>query len=279
VTTSGSSLIGWLVGVTLLLSLVLLTDGCSREADEPNDGLVDRGSAPAAAVRIRGASARQAMALRSVLAGMGKTRITRVDFEDARAHWSRPGVSLILSARRANDQRAEWEQGLAAAVFRDRAYARKLPPVIAASSKQMHGGSSIAGKPDPAFRPYLRRDSDQVAQRIRDAARANGSEVDQLVLLQPDGLAPFIRLRVEDPARFLAERWHPFLVALEDDMGRYEGHFIELSGSNGRPVARFFGVTRSHWGGSWHQERLSGCAIFSLGTPIGYSPPRCPVEE
>jgi hypothetical protein len=188
-------------------------------------------------------------------------------------------VSLILFARRANDQRAEWEQGLAAAVFRDRAYARKLPPVIAASSKQMHGGSSIAGKPDPAFRPYLRRDSERVAERIRNAARANGVEVDQLVLPQPHGLAPFIRLRVEDPARFLAERWHPFLVALEDDMRRYEGHFIELSGTNGRPVAGFFGVARSHWGGSWHQERLSGCTIFSLSTPIGYSPPPCPVEE
>jgi hypothetical protein len=62
-------------------------------------------------------------------------------------------------------------------------------------------------------------------------------------------------------------------------MRRYEGHFIELSGTNGRPVAGFFGVARSHWGGSWHQERLSGCTIFSLSTPIGYSPPPCPVEE
>jgi hypothetical protein len=92
-----SSLIGWLVGAALL-SLVLLTTGCSHEAEKANDGLVDRGSARAAAVGIRGASVRQAVALRSVLAGMGKTRITRIDFEEARADWSRPGVSLILFA-------------------------------------------------------------------------------------------------------------------------------------------------------------------------------------
>ena len=264
---------------TVLLLFVALVAGCSDEGEKSSDGLVERNRSRADAVRIKGASARQAVALRSVLAGMGKTRITRVDFEDARAHWSRPGVSLILFARPARDQRAGWEQELVAAVFRDRAYARKLRPVIAAGSRELQGGNSIADRPDPTFRPYRRADSEQVAERVREAAHENGAEVGQLVLLQPEGLAPVIRLRVDDPARFLSERWGPFLDALNEDMRRYEGHFIELLGVRGRPVARFFGVARSHWGGSWHQERLSGCALFSLSMPLGYTPPSCPIEE
>lgn len=84
-------------------------------------------------------------------------------------------------------------------------------------------------------RLFGRADGRHVATQIRRAARLSGASLDQLILLQPQGLAPVIRLRVSDPVRLLRERdersW-----PLDEDRIHYEGEYFELVDHERRPI-------------------------------------------
>jgi hypothetical protein len=247
------------LGCAALAVLVAALCGCSGGGpDSGDDPLVMRQDPAAMNVSINGASAAQRRELGWVLAGMGQTRITSVTLDNRRP-WTK-GVGMGLDARAGKeDRRAVWEQMLVAAVFRDRSAARRLPRVIWVSSPQMLGGASIEYRPPLRVRLFRPGDAERVAQGIRRAARVSGAHLDELILLQPEGVAPIVRLRVDDPVRFFRERYDRFLSVLNDDRIHYEGEYLELVDGAGRPVWRSYGVARLHWGGSWQRRDLADC--------------------
>jgi len=243
----------------------------------PPAALVHRDHARAAAVPITGATPAQRRVLRSILAGMGRTRITRIELSDAAGGWPEGDVVVFRGAR--NDLRAEWEAHLVGGVFRDRSLRERLPKVavVAAAS----GASSVArAKPDSSFHPFRAEDAASVLAGVERAARRSGADLEEVQLLQPEGLAVAARLRVEQPARFLSEDLHTIFEELDADTARYEGRYLEIVDRRGRPVLNEFGASRLHWGGGGPVDRrYSGCAFLGISAPVGYKPPPCPVED
>src|SRR5215210_8200959 len=245
-----------------------------------NHALVPRDEVRAAAIPIIGATPAQRRILKSILSGMGTTRITRIEVSKAGGRWPH-GQLVSFDATRRTDVRAEWEQGLVAGVFRDRSVEEGLPKLSVFGSRQMQGASAMArARPDPSFKPFQSDDAAHVVAGVEKAADRSNASVDRIALLQPAGLAVAIRLHVDDPARFLSERWLTLLGVLNEDTARYEGRFLEVTDARGKPFVQDFGASRLHWGGSRHDRRYSGCAQFGLtGGRIGYDPPPCPVES
>lgn len=187
---------------------------------------------------------------------MGNTLITSAHI-DVSADDGRKRVGLGFGASRTEDRRALWEEMLVAAVFHERSAARGLPRVVWVSSPQIRPGEHIVDRaPRGSVRWFTRAEAQPLAQRVRHAVAGSGAHLDELVLLQPHGLAPLIRLRVNDPVRFMRERYQNLLAALDDDRIRYEGEFLEIVDGSGRPVWQTFGVTRIHWGHHWYLTRL-----------------------
>jgi hypothetical protein len=265
--------------VGAIAAVVVLLCGCSGgDSETADDSLINRADSVPTRVRITGASEAQRRELRWVLAGMGESRVTSVHVDTTRAPMK--GAGLGLDARGGKeDRRAAWEQMLLAAVFRDRSAERGLPRVVWVSSPQMLGGASIAYRPPLRVRLFGRADGRRVAARIRRAASLSGASLDQLILLQPNGLAPVIRLRVRDPVRFLRERYERFLAALDEDRIHYEGEFFELVDREGRPIWRTYGVARIHWGGHWARSDLASCWRETTRRPRGRSPAPCRIDR
>ncbi len=258
-----------------------LAAGCMGDDTTSASALVARDEARASSVRITGASSSQRRLLRSILAGMGNTRITEIDIRATTRPRLPDGQAMSLHAKHDDDLRAGWEQMLVAGVFSERSGLLALPPIATAGSRQIRGSMTIgATKPDPRFKPFRRDDAGAVLDGIERAARRSGAKLERVELLQPEGLAVAARLRVEQPARYLSERLDVLFEELDSDTARYEGRYLEVVDGRGRPVLKEFGVSRLHWGGGGPvDKRYAGCAFLGLSRPSGYDPPPCPVEQ
>lgn len=256
----------------------LVAAGCLGDDEGgPPSALVERDQARAASVPITGATSGQRRLLRSILAGMGRTRISRIELSDARGRWPDGDVVALRTAR--GDLRADWEAHLVGGIFRDRSLEQGLPNVAVVAS--WSGASTTArSKPDARFRPFDADDAAAVVSGIERAAKRGGAELERVELLQPEGLAVAARLRVTRPGRFLSERLDTVFEDLDGDTARYEGRYLEIVDRRGRPVLKEFGVSRLHWGGGGPVDRrYAGCVFLGIAPAVGYEPPSCPVDE
>jgi hypothetical protein len=208
---------------------------------------------------------------------MGRTRIRRIELSEARGDWPEGDVVVFRTAR--GDLRADWEAHLVGGVLRDRSLRDGLPRIAVVAS--WSGASSVARfEPDSRFRPFGVTEVGAVVAGVERAAQRSGAELERVELLQPEGLAVAIRLRVTKPARFLSEDLDTVFEELDADTARYEGRYLEVVGPQGRPVLEEFGASRLHWGGGGPvDKRYAGCAFLGISAPMGYKPPPCPVED
>ena len=92
-------------------------------------------------------------------------------------------------------------------------------------------------------------------------------------MLRPEGLAPVIRVRADDPPRFL-RMGMPALRAAIGDQAAYDGVYIELDGRGGRPLEITTNLGRGVRSGSIWIHR--GCDGFDHGVlssqPVGAPP-------
>jgi hypothetical protein len=260
------------------IAAAFLMAGCMGDDDsEGVSALVKRDATRAAGIPITGASPAQRRVLRSILAGMGRTRIEGIELSEATGRW--PDGDLVLFRVPRDDLRAEWDSHLVGGVFRDRSLTERLPTVAVVAAA--HGASNVArANPDSSFRPFRAEDANAVLAGVEHAARKSGAELERVELLQPEGLAVAARLQVSKPARFLSERWQTLVHELDADTARYEGRYLEIVDGRGRPVLEEFGVSRLHWGGGGPADRrYAGCVFIGISPPMSYDPPPCPVER
>lgn len=261
------------------IAVALLIAGCMGDDDSGRVSapVVERDAARAAGIPIAGATPAQRRVLRSILAGMGHTRIERIELSEATGRWPDGDVVLFRAPR--DDLRAEWESHLVGGVFRDRSLAERLPTVAVVAAG--YAWSNVArAKPDSSFRPFRADDANAVLAGLERAARKSSAELERVELLQPEGVAVAARLRVSKPARFLSERWQTLVHELDADTARYEGRYLEIVDGRGHPVLEEFGASRLDWGGGGPvDKRYAGCVFLGIAPATSYDPPPCPVED
>jgi hypothetical protein len=142
-----------------------------------------------------------------------------------------------------------------------------LPPVTAVESSL--GGSRIhigmRAKPTAWSPSALKRE-------IASAAKGQDASVTILRVADLNGRpVTRLRLRVYDPARFLAQRLSLVLAALPDFEA---GHFVEVTDAGG--YLALLAAGGSGWGMGGSAQALESCGPAAPSYPIGYEPRPCP---
>ncbi len=224
---------------------------------------------PADATRITGGSPSQRHELRALLRALGSTGIAKLAIGPAGHPWtSRSKDAVVLrSTPRAKDRASEWEGIVISDEFAARSARAGLPPVVA--SEGAFGGMRI----NIGYRPKLPRWSPAAVRRaIEAAARAQDATVTELRVATLNGRpAVRLQLRVDDPARFLAQRFSLVMTALPEHGA---GRFVEVVDPAGNLVNVSAGAGNLGMGGT--AEAYESCGPGGFSHPVGYQPRPCP---
>jgi hypothetical protein len=237
---------------------------------------------PVSAVKtpVIGGTATQRRLVREALAGL-TTRFDGVELNPP-ARRVRPAIKgdvqmVVLTS--STDLRTEWESWLLAGAFNQLAYDHGVRGAIWLDGP---GGGGRLGSWTPPNKvvphgpPRRGGDARKLSATIRDAAARARVAHEDFEILQPYGLAPFIKLRASDPAAFLRYRLDTFAHAL-DRSGTYEGTYLLVVDEEGEYVWSSAGASRCCGGAAGIRPDLAGCRMVSLSTPVeAPPPPRCP---
>jgi hypothetical protein len=210
-------------------------------------------------VEIAGGTSEQQDLLRTILSRMPDNSLTRVSVAPE-TRMGETGVGLAIEALPGDFPRSDWEKMLVASAFRALSADRGLPPVVGLPS------------PQAGYSPTSET-ATEVEAKIRAAAGAAGAEVVQLQIYQPDGIAPAVILKVDDPGAFLKDRARAFLDASGNQSLNYEGMFIGVVDSNGAFVWETARNLLAMEGSVGTRPDLLGCSpIINLDTVPGPCP-------
>jgi hypothetical protein len=229
--------------------------------------------------QIEGASPEQLEILREILAGLGSARITGVvvrEFDPGHEGDLPPppgpyGDEIVV-ATPPGDNRGRWEAGLLARSFVRRSQSAGLTRV---ASFGYAGGATGLDSVRPAAAPL---DADAIVRLRAEVAAAPGeATLEGIDVLQPQGHAFAIAVRVDEPHAFLRSESRTFLTCLSEWREQCDGIYAEIRDADPSPamtVGWFQGAGFSSWRGE-----VECCAPF-LGLSRGISwqgPPPCPV--
>ncbi|HVM16684.1 MAG TPA: hypothetical protein VM290_03805 [Gaiellaceae bacterium] len=211
---------------------------------------------------------------------MRSTSISRVEIEPARPEWKpfeEGSVQIALAAGREDEQRAYWEELLVAGAFRDRSAEANVPPVVAVEagrfgSSRIGPGDGIRLDPAATGAPTVR---EGIADELAEAAAGHGAEIEEIEVLQPYGQAFAVTVRVDDPARFLLERFGEMLDGFFWDQ-ELDGGYVLVRDAGGDFVLEAFYATRISAGGHRVRPDLEGCNPIPHSRPALSQPPPCP---
>jgi hypothetical protein len=142
-----------------------------------------------------------------------------------------------------------------------------LPPVVATQSVFAGSRINIGYRPKPP-----RWSPDAVRHEIEAAARRQDSTVTVLRVGSLNSRPVIrLRLRIDDPARFLAQRLSLVLAALPEATS---GRFVEVTDPAGYLVLLSAGG--GNWGMGGTAEAFESCGPGGFSRPVGYEPPPCP---
>jgi hypothetical protein len=223
---------------------------------------------PADRTRITGGSPAQQAELRDILRAVAPTGLETLAIEPATHPWtSRARHAVVLRIEpRITDRESEWEGQVVGQAFAIASSRAGLPQVIALQSELGGTRMSFTQRARPRQSPAA------IARAVEAAARRYDARVTVLSIDEVDG-RPVVRLRlhVDDPARFLAQRYGLVYATLPQGDG---GHFIEVTDAAGKLASLSAGV--GNWGMGGNSERLQSCGPSAISYPVGYQPPPCP---
>lgn len=231
--------------------------------------------------RITGGSTAQRDLLREILAGVGGT-IPRAAIVQPESYWHphKGDVAIQLEGGEHTLPR----QHLVAGAFVDRSEQAGLPNVVAA---EVTGDGFPVGR-DPGVtsvpneRPVVVGEEEAVRlnDALADAASAAGARLRSLRILEPWGTAAEVTLEVDDPAPFLARRYHEFKRRSRSVWGAFsEGWSLEVVDGAGGLVLHDSQAARVFSTSSFVREDLEGCVSLGMSRPSTWSPPPCPARR
>jgi hypothetical protein len=193
--------------------------------------------------------------------------------------FDRRDVKVGFALRDERPMLARWKATLAAGAFRDRSFELGLRRVMAVEIRgwgMSRLGTGRARDDGPSGVPAAAPGDALVLEaRIREAAAAAGVEIVALRVLEPLGIAPAVRLRVSDPAGFLAHRARVFLDAFGEYSKDHDGMFVQGIDVEGEAFWTVATSSRIPEQTERLRADLAGC--FRVIEPAyEYEPPPCP---
>ena len=259
------------------LAVALLLIGCGPATESPSRDTAASVSPEEVTTKIVGATPKQELVLREILAGLGgetgiRSVVIRPDVD---------GVAIDPHVDSRDSVRGEWEVWLLANAFGDRSRELQLQPVTAVYVNGELDSTHYFGPAEPRD-PIT---AEALEQKVRAAARKTEASIDRLQLLRPNNPAVAVRLKVDDPASFIDQRAYIFRsIVGTPDVTRYDGLFIELMDADGELAWSYSQAVSEDgeealWG--FVRPELAGCdhGHSSFHGPRN-KPPRapCPVE-
>jgi hypothetical protein len=279
------------------LALAVLMTGCGPARDSPQAG----GDSPVSVASIApsevtttivGGSSAQQDELREILAGMGPTRFQSVEVVTPEPAWGphpEDAVALVVPVGE-SDLLGQWQSWLLVHAFAARSRALGLPAVTHLAERR-GGVDAEEGLgpvlPEGQSHPTL-AEAERAAERARRAAERHGAEVVRIEILQPDGYAFYVELRVtKEPARFLRDGLPRVLGLVGGPVPfagetPYAGDYSLILDGEGEQIwegaEAKFGDGSFQIGGAARWD-LEGCSPFFRGGPPGRGPPPCPADS
>jgi hypothetical protein len=224
---------------------------------------------PGAETRITGGSKVQRAELGRIVRAIGPTGLGALTVEPATHRWTsrHRGAVFLAYTRRAKDIESWWEAQVIGQAFAIQSARASLPPVTAVEGDLGGGRITIGrrGNP-PRWSPVA------ITRAVETAARGQHAAVTVLRVVALNGRpVTRLRLRVRDPARFLAQRLPLILAALPD----YDaGQFVEVTDTRGNLALVAGQFVNGGMGGS--VPPFQSCGPFTSTGTVGYDPPPCP---
>jgi hypothetical protein len=221
-------------------------------------------------VTLSGASAPQKALMREILAGMGRTLITRISITPppkSLGDWPRAATYVNVIAGGGPKGAGEWQSWLFKGAFGDFSLKRHLPP--------MFRFIPLAAPP-PATAAGATALAASVRQAVSDTAGKSGVQVASLQILRPDGLAVALVLQVSDPASYMKNELLSLLQRVRGGKPELDGTYLALEDSSGSVVWNAYQSARMGSGSDFARSDLAGCNPIIHFGPDGYSLPSCP---
>jgi hypothetical protein len=261
--------------------VALAAAGCG--GDDDNNEATESRPAPKLGntTVVEGGSPRQRKLLRSVVRGMEKTTVKRIEFGRAAATRkgdARAAVIVSFTTAPGRSARRQWEQWIVTGAFSRRLDAAGLPAEVQASGRDgaFTARPKLRGQPDP--QPLSRRQEAMVVRRIRNAAKRSGGNVVRVEVHRPYGVAVAVSVAPKNPARFLKTRLRELLTKLGAHRRRLEGIYLAVLDRDRRLALEWGSWTRNPAGAYWVRRDLADCSPIAQSEPPGAEPPpSCPV--
>lgn len=218
---------------------------------------------------ISGGTQSQQALLREIVTAMQPTVIEKIKITG-----SGNDVALHFTALSGQLSPAFWQEGIAAAAFRDRANAAGDNLRVSIFGGDANGvllNNHGPASPLPSVQP------DDVAaarQLFEKAAAKTGVSFSELAIHQPDGIAVLATFKSDDPASFLVHQMPTFLRALGNH-SNLDGTYISLADGSGQPVWETSSNDRISEGSVGSRPDLAGCSPVANWGP---TPPPCPAK-
>ena len=198
-------------------------------------GLALAGMAAAAtpAVKLSGGSAAQKALMRRILAGMSPSLITSVALTPPPRNlgdWPRAPTYLAVNAGGGPRDEGEWETWIFKGAFGDLSPKLHLPPMFRFTPISSPPAATAAGA--AALQS-------SVPQSVSSTAGTSGVQVVSFRVMQPDGLAFVLVLRVGDPASYMTTDLPALLQQIVGNGStgpQLDGSYIALEDSTGTVV-------------------------------------------
>jgi hypothetical protein len=274
--------------LALIATLVAVVAACGparesarRAGDSPV--VVTRRSPSEVATKVVGGTPKERQILVDALAGIGDTKIDKIEVAPAEKGWvdDLDAVGLGFSAGAGElDMLSEWQSWLVTQALAVRSNDLGLPVVAYLGGRGM--GQSSVGKASPKAPRVAATEAEikKTVQRIEAAARDANAKVDEIQILEPLGLAVAITLRVSDPAQFLDNRVEEFFTTLggPPDGPEAGDNYLRVVDEKGDRIMELAGasVGGGSSGTSWVRPDLLGCYYPAISRPMDWEPPPCP---
>jgi hypothetical protein len=217
---------------------------------------------------ISGGTKAERGVLRKVVAGVQPTAIDRVAITSS-------GPRTLDLHFTTNDKSSftAWQESLVAAAFRDRLKVAGIDDAVAINTGDEHG--PIASGPSVTL-PPAKVGASLVARRtFRAAVKQVGARLIELRTYRPDGIAVAAKLTTDHPAAFLLHDAAPLLAAIGNRWADYDGVYLVLVDTAGRPVWATSTIARTSTGSIAVRKVLAGCAPFA---GWGETAAACPLQ-
>ena len=166
---------------------------------------------------------------------------------------------------------AVWQSDMVAAVLRDSMH--RDGAVLGGSETTLHeqDGSRLLliGHPigNIAYEQvFATGDAATLTGAVEARARAAGIELARTTAVQPAQVAPMAYITAADPAAFLQQ--HPtYIRDVFGDVNAYEGGYVEIDDTAGRPWAAYGFSSRAAGGHAWVDPSVPGAGLGDKSMP------------